>query len=820
MKTYPFLLLLTLSTLCFSGTLDKGKPKPHRIRTNIKIQSEVLLLGDTALISWNSATIVKVRNAITKTEIDNSGKIAFVPERDTILKLEFETAQKVIKKKFEIRVNPIVVTNFTLSSDTTNDESTVFVNWDVRNAQNVSISLLGDSLRKSGKQSILADSTQLIKLTAVNRNNRQITKEILLKVRIIDRLLAPPLVYKNNDAWIKWHYKLSQKVCINGINFTPHDSLCFRVANDTLFNIDVYRNNGKTDRYLYKPEIKTASIKSFIGTTECLRGSEAFLSWDAPGVKYLTLDDGKPLLPVGNLMVRPNKTTTYTLKAYNTEKELLQTSTFTIKVIEHRTFADSLRSITEVPDSLRIDFEIVQVDRSKFPNEIKLRVVAVDEQGFLVSGLSEKKYSNLFFKAISEQVNNKEVAIKSFKVTEVLNDNKVYNMGLVLDNSGSMFDEIPTLEKACCKFIKAKKDNDNMSIVKFDDKILWTKSYTNPDTLIKVFNYIGFSALGGNTALYSGADVGLQHISDSLKNDKTLILFTDGFENASFQYNDSCAITARELIIKARQKNVRIITIAYGNNLNNLLLYKVAHLTGGNYYQISSHRDIERVFGELPRINRNYYEITYKPTSNSSGLHNITLRYNNHKPFPAKNQSCYLIGDDVNVSEFSDNESTHKIDTMLTSLLITKPFVFVDADSVKHDDKDSLKTAHKTIQPKQTSLAPISMPQPVINFTFNEYDIDTLELNKKMKPYIDFLLKNPRSGIVITGHTDLRGNDKSCMSLSLHRAEAVEQYLINKGITSNRIRVLACGKKYPIWNPDKEPWKSAENRRVEVVIVR
>jgi outer membrane protein OmpA-like peptidoglycan-associated protein len=69
--------------------------------------------------------------------------------------------------------------------------------------------------------------------------------------------------------------------------------------------------------------------------------------------------------------------------------------------------------------------------------------------------------------------------------------------------------------------------------------------------------------------------------------------------------------------------------------------------------------------------------------------------------------------------------------------------------------------------------------------------------------------------IEIIGHTSDEGDRNSNIELSLKRAKSCKEYLIKKGIKSNRIQVRGMGPDSPISRTDKSP-----NRRVEMQIIR
>ena len=69
----------------------------------------------------------------------------------------------------------------------------------------------------------------------------------------------------------------------------------------------------------------------------------------------------------------------------------------------------------------------------------------------------------------------------------------------------------------------------------------------------------------------------------------------------------------------------------------------------------------------------------------------------------------------------------------------------------------------------------------------------------------------------VYGHTDNNGNDAVNMPLSEKRADAVKQYLINKGLPANRIEAKGFGSSKPIADNNLDAGRS-KNRRVEIVL--
>ena len=122
-----------------------------------------------------------------------------------------------------------------------------------------------------------------------------------------------------------------------------------------------------------------------------------------------------------------------------------------------------------------------------------------------------------------------------------------------------------------------------------------------------------------------------------------------------------------------------------------------------------------------------------------------------------------------------------------------------------------LAAAGKTIVGK--TICAIDM----INFEF-----DKSVIKKESYPYIDKiaeLMKNTDVHIKIKGHTDNVGNADYNMKLSKKRAEAVYQYLLDKGVNKSRLSYEYFGMTKPIAPNATEEGRLA-NRRVEFEIVQ
>jgi outer membrane protein OmpA-like peptidoglycan-associated protein len=441
------------------------------------------------------------------------------------------------------------------------------------------------------------------------------------------------------------------------------------------------------------------------------------------------------------------------------------------------------------------------VDRSRYPEEIKLKVLVVDTAGNFISGLAprttDKYATNKYFKKIVEVIERKSAPVKNFSVREISDTmGLAKDISLVFDYSGSMSGTINSLIKSARKFISMKTLRDRISMIVYDDHIATLNVLDNDKSrLLKAFATAVYSDFGQSTSLYAAVDKGLITLQGSA-NHKMLLLFTDGYENSSFTHSDSLLFTSQDVVAKARKDSVRITTLAFGTDLNTPLLSYLSELTDGNSYNIYRNKDIMKAYKEISLISKHYYEITYKPAV-ADGNREIRLScFNQIETIVAKRKM--FVGENFLISDWSmDRNKYNYIDSII--IAINKSLADGSANSKK--------------------LTPLSVPQAIAFFDFSNYNLRVQD-STTLGYYLAWLKKNSSSRILLLGHTDLKGTDKSCEVLSQRRADEVKTFLENNGIEKNRIFAVACGKRHPVNTQETDEEKAQENRRVEAVLLK
>ncbi len=111
-----------------------------------------------------------------------------------------------------------------------------------------------------------------------------------------------------------------------------------------------------------------------------------------------------------------------------------------------------------------------------------------------------------------------------------------------------------------------------------------------------------------------------------------------------------------------------------------------------------------------------------------------------------------------------------------------------------------------------------SGPMLPIYFDFDKYSIRE-DMKGRMEANARFLLENPAVRIEVQGNCDDRGSAEYNLALGEKRAKSAKAYLVNLGVSPDRIEIVSFGEEKPL-NPahNEEAW--AQNRRDDFVIIK
>jgi len=144
------------------------------------------------------------------------------------------------------------------------------------------------------------------------------------------------------------------------------------------------------------------------------------------------------------------------------------------------------------------------------------------------------------------------------------------------------------------------------------------------------------------------------------------------------------------------------------------------------------------------------------------------------------------------------------------------PSIVEEKPTVKMEE---LKAAEEKKKAEEKLLQEIKEFESVmIHFDFDKYDLKP-EARKILKKKAEWLLKHPEFNVRIEGHCDERGTNEYNLALGERRANAAKQYLIELGVSADRISTISYGEERPL-DPRhcEEAW--AKNRRDEFKLIK
>lgn len=109
----------------------------------------------------------------------------------------------------------------------------------------------------------------------------------------------------------------------------------------------------------------------------------------------------------------------------------------------------------------------------------------------------------------------------------------------------------------------------------------------------------------------------------------------------------------------------------------------------------------------------------------------------------------------------------------------------------------------------------ISIDLSRVHFQFDQATL-TSEAKRILRNNTEQLKSNANARVVIEGHCDNRGSVEYNLALGQRRADSIKNYLLQLGVSPDRLDTLSYGEERPLMDGDNEAsW--AKNRRGEFV---
>lgn len=171
------------------------------------------------------------------------------------------------------------------------------------------------------------------------------------------------------------------------------------------------------------------------------------------------------------------------------------------------------------------------------------------------------------------------------------------DLGLLLDTSSSMLEELKLSQEAASRFLEAIPRARELYTIFFDEDIRISRY--DSENQQGLYDRIHAAKGGGNTALYDAIAVYLSRVQDG-SGRKVLVLFTDGEDTRS-------AMHFKDVERMVRSGRVTIYSIAFGmygggrsRDLRpRAILEQLAAMTGGQVFTPRNSRDLAGIYDRI-----------------------------------------------------------------------------------------------------------------------------------------------------------------------------------------------------------------------------
>ncbi len=226
---------------------------------------------------------------------------------------------------------------------------------------------------------------------------------------------------------------------------------------------------------------------------------------------------------------------------------------------------------------------------------VVVRVTVTDPLNRYVVGL-EQDHFELFESKV-------EQSIKHFS-----RDKSPISVGIILDISGSMGDNIMSARNSVVRFLKEGNPRDEYFLVSFNDRTSVVQDFTSQAENLQ--NEISISNPKGRTALYDAIYLGLEKMREAHNEKKALIVITDGEDNSS-------RYTFSEVKQFVKESDVQIYVIGERGDLGygRGVITEIIRLTGGRAFFPNSFKQLDYFVDLIHTELRNQYVLGYLPTN-------------------------------------------------------------------------------------------------------------------------------------------------------------------------------------------------------------
>lgn len=234
-------------------------------------------------------------------------------------------------------------------------------------------------------------------------------------------------------------------------------------------------------------------------------------------------------------------------------------------------------------------------------NTVRLFVHVTDTGHSFYHGIPASAFCNP-----SVRYNGESYPIQNFRATEYRDVNREpAAYALVLDYSGSMRNNKTSLYLATHDLIQKKREQDAYSIIRYaSTSTVDAPLSTEKQALLSRFPIEPYQNIGEQTATWDALVDGISTLEGSPYKSRTLVVFTDGGENAS-------QVTQEWAFWRAKMAGVRIVAISLGTggaqNMQDL-----CESTGGMYVPINHIDEVPNAYTDLKNKLGSFYLVEFE----------------------------------------------------------------------------------------------------------------------------------------------------------------------------------------------------------------
>ena len=233
---------------------------------------------------------------------------------------------------------------------------------------------------------------------------------------------------------------------------------------------------------------------------------------------------------------------------------------------------------------------------------VNFGVVVTDRSGAPVLGLKAEDFEIL--------EDGKPQAVKIFAGGEPESSPPLH-LGFMIDNSGSMVNDIKDVRTAAIKFLNMVENLIDVTLTDFDTEVRVARF--GPDDFPRLIERIRLRKPDGYTALYDAIGVYLNG-AFSQTGDKILVLYTDGGDTRS-------AMNQGELLELLKASDVTVYSLGYlqhqgsGRHDQQQILMRFASVTGGQAFFPTSVKELDAMYDRILREIAARYSIGFVSTN-------------------------------------------------------------------------------------------------------------------------------------------------------------------------------------------------------------